>query len=156
MRRLYVIFAVLLLVCSLTACKSGKDRIAENDNLSRILGNGAAGAGGKGRGMASDYEIPPNVDDANARSTNLEGVDYTKLIEGISTGLEEGTYTIGMADSTCTVSVRDKDGNEVGSATIGAQSDKGTLGLKPAATIEVPEGGSALSSGGTCIAQKHK
>ncbi len=154
MRKLTILFILLTLMLSLTGCKSGKDRIAENDNLARILGNGAAGAGGQGRGFASETPVPPNVDDANARSTTLEGADYTKLLEGMATGLEAGTYTVGMADKNCTISVRNSSGEEVQSVTIGAQADKGTLGLKPAATIEVPEGGSALSSGGTCIAQK--
>ena len=154
MKKLLMFLLIAALVFSATACKSGKDRIAENDNLARILGNGAAGAGGKGRGFASETPVPPNVDDANARSTTLEGVDYTKLIEGISTGLDAGTYTVGMADNACTISVRDAEGKEVQSVTIGSQGDKGTTGLKPAAAIEVPEGGSAMSTGGTCIAQK--
>ena len=154
MKKLTVFFILAMLVLSFTACKSGKDRIAENDNLARILGNGAAGAGGQGRGFASDTPVPPNVNDANAKSTTLEGVDYTKLLEGMVTGLEAGTYTVGMADKNCTVSVRNANGEEVQSVTIGAQSDKGTSGIKPAATIEVPEGGSCMSTGGTCIAQK--
>ncbi len=154
MKKLTIILVVAMLALSFTACKSGKDRIAENENLSRILGNGAAGAGGQGRGLASETPIPPNVNDANAKSTTLEGVDYTKLLEGISTGLEAGTYTVGMADKTCTVTVRNAAGEEIQSVTIGAQSDKGTTGIKPAAAIEVPEGGSAMSTGGTCIAQK--
>lgn len=154
MKKLLMFLLIAALAFSVTACKSGKDRIAENDNLAKILGNGAAGAGGKGRGFASETPVPPNVDDANARSTTLEGVDYTKLIEGISTGLDAGTYTVGMADKACTISVRDAEGKEVQSVTIGSQGDKGTTGLKPAAAIEVPEGGSAMSTGGTCIAQK--
>lgn len=154
MKKLLMFLLIAALAFSATACKSGKDRIAENDNLAKILGNGAAGAGGKGRGFASETPVPPNVDDANARSTTLEGVDYTKLIEGISTGLDAGTYTVGMADKACTISVRDAEGKEVQSVTIGSQGDKGTTGLKPAAAIEVPEGGSAMSTGGTCIAQK--
>ncbi|MBQ9549234.1 MAG: hypothetical protein IJU87_00335 [Lachnospiraceae bacterium] len=149
-----VILMITALLFTVTSCgKTGKDSIAENDNLTRILGTGAAGMGGS-RGDAGVADLP-DVNTANMRSTPGEGVDYFKLVEGTTTALDAGDYTVGMADNMCSVTVMDADGNVVDSVSIAAQGDGGNTPLKGAATISVPEGGTAISVGGTCIAQKH-
>ncbi len=153
-KRVVVFIMITALLFSLASCgKTGKDSIAENDNLTRILGTGAAGMGGS-RGDEAVAELP-DVNTANMRSTPGEGVDYFKLVDGTTTTLDAGEYTVGMADKMCSVTVMDADGNVVDSVTIAAQGDGGKSPMKGAAEITVPEGGTAVSVGGTCIAQKH-
>ncbi len=151
MKKLLVIILMISVCLSLSAC--GKDSIRENENLAHILGTGAAGAGGKGRDT-TEIEHPPNVDDVNMRSTAMEGVSYYKLVDGIDTVVEPGDYTVGMADNACSVSAKDASGTVISTVNIGAQGSGGKGPLKSAAAISVPEGGSLVSLGGTCVAQK--
>lgn len=153
MKKHAVFFILIMMIFLLSACgKTGKDSIAENDSLARILGTGAAGMG---RG-ADDPGVAdlPDVNHANMRSNGSEGVDYFKLMEGSDTVLDPGDYTVGMADNMCSVTVKDADGNATQTVTIKAQGDGGKSPIKSAANITVPEGGSAVCIGGTCIAQK--
>ncbi len=148
-----LLLATLLLMVAFTSCKTGKDSIAENDSLAKILGTGAAGMSGT-RGDVQVADLP-NVDHANIRSNASEGVYYFKLVDGTETIIEPGgEYTVGMADKRLTVKVKDADGNEVQSVTIEAQGEK-SLGnpIKEAAAISVPKGGSVISIGGDCVAQ---
>ncbi len=148
---------MICLLFTLTSCgKTGKDSIAENDNLSKILGTGAAGMGGAhGDERVKDL---PDVGSANMRSNASEGAYYFKLVEGINTALDAGDYTVGMADNICSVTVYDADGNVVQGVNISAQGGGGNVPkiLKDAAVITVPEGGTATSVGGSCVAQKHE
>ena len=148
---------MICLSVALTSCgKTGKDSIAENDNLSKILGTGAAGMGGA-HGDESVKDLP-DVGSANMRSNAAEGAYYFKLVEGINTKLEAGDYTVGMADNLCSVTVYDADGNVTQGVSISAQGGGGKVPnpIKDAAVITVPEGGSATSLGGSCVAQKHE
>ena len=143
---------LFVLLLSMTGCKSGKDSIAANEDLTRILASGAAGSG---KGADDQVADLPDVDSANMRSNTTEGVTYFKLVDSVETVVDPGTYTVGMADEACTVKVMDPDGKVVQTVTIGAQGDGSKGVIKPAANITVPEGGSAISVGGTCIAQKN-
>ena len=151
MKKTLIILYILAAVLLVSAC--GKDSIAENDSLAHILGTGAAGIGGKGRD-GTEVQHPPNVDDANMRSTAMEGVVYYKLVDGVDTKVDAGEYTVGMADEACSVTAKDASGNITETVNLGAQGDGSKGPLKPAAVITVPEGGSLISVGGTCIAQK--
>ena len=153
MKKAAMIICIAALLLSLTSC--GKESIAANDNLAHILGTGAAGAGGKGRD-GTEIEHPPDVNTANIRSTPLEGTEYYKLVDGIDTPVDAGDYTVGMADEPCSITVKDASGEIVETLSIGAQGDGSKGAIKPAAKVTVPEGGSLLSVGGTCIAQKRK
>lgn len=155
MKKLTMLLLLTTLIACLAACgKSGKDSIAENDSLARILGSGAAGSGrGAGESVVADL---PDVDSANMRSNSTEGVTYFKLVDTVETVLEPaGKYTVGMADNTTTITVKDAEGNVTQTVTIGAQGDGSKGVVKSAATIKVPEGGTVTSVGGTCIAQKN-
>jgi len=152
-RKFMIILLVILVFVSLPGCgKSGKDSIAENDNLAKILGSGAAGSG-RGTGESAVADLP-DVDSANMRSSVAEGVTYFKLVDTVETTVDPGKYTVGMANNTLTVTVKDADGNVTDTVTIGAQGDGSTGVVKSAAKITVPEGGTATAVGGDCIAQK--
>lgn len=153
MKKAVFILFLVAAVLSVSAC--GKDSIAENDNLAHILGTGAAGIGGKGRD-GTEVQHPPNVDDVNMRSSDLEGVTYYKLVDGVDTLVEAGEYTVGMADEACSVTAKDASGEITDTVNIGAQGDGSKGPLKSAAAIKVSEGGSLISVGGTCVAQKRK
>ncbi len=153
MKKFSTFILLLILALCLAACgKSGKDSIAENDSLARILGSGAAGSG-RGAGESAVADLP-DVDSANMRSNSTEGVTYFKLVDTVETVIEPaGKYTVGMADNSTTITVKDADGNVTETVTIGAQGDGSKGVIKSAATIKVPEGGTVTSVGGTCIAQ---
>lgn len=153
MKRIPTFILLLILASCIVACgKSGKDSIAENDNLAKILGSGAAGSG-RGAGESAVADLP-DVDSANMRSNSTEGVTYFKLVDTVETAIEPaGKYTVGMADNSTTITVKDADGNVTETVTIGAQGDGSKGAVKSAASIVVPEGGTVTSVGGTCIAQ---
>ena len=157
MKRITVLAVAVCVLFSISACaKTGKDSIAENEGLTRILGSGAAGMAGT-HGDESVKDLP-DVNTANLRSNPAEGAYYFKLVDGTNTALEAGEYTVGMADGLCTVTVYDADGSAVQSVSVAAQGGGGkTPGpIKSAAAITVPEGGSATSVGGSCVAQKRE
>ncbi|MCR4590727.1 MAG: hypothetical protein K5668_07900 [Lachnospiraceae bacterium] len=144
------LFCLMLI---LGACgKTGKDSIAENEGLAKILGTGAAGMSG----TRGDEEVKdlPDVDSVNMRSNPAEGAYYFKLVDGANTVMDAGDYTVGMADNLCTITVYNASGEAVQSVNISAQGAGGKSPIKNAAMITVPEGGSATAVGGSCVAQK--
>ena len=143
-----VILAVLSML-PLNGCSGGKSAIAENQDLERILGSGAAGAGSR----HIEAEQPPNVSSEPKQSSIAESVTYYKLSPGKAVyPSPAGKYTVAQADANVTVQSYDRSGAIAGSVSIQKETAE-TQGNNTAAFINVPEGGKLIASGGTCMAQ---
>ncbi len=158
---------VLLLLLSVLLCIAGcgKEGFRENEQIGNILGGGAIGRDAqKNAGKSESPENTGNLGNPNADTafdalpdTPVAGdqATYYKLRNGIAVSVEGGTYTIGEAVGTVTVSVVDADGQIIASETIAdyATAPKGVI---TAAQLEVPNGGQLICSGGNCVAQLNK
>ena len=148
-RKVTTVFLAASSILVFVGCSSGKSAIAQNQDLERILGSGAAGAGSR----HLETEQPPNLQSEPNQSSVAESVTYYKLISGKSVyPSTAGKYTVAQADSNVTVQAYDKGGVMTASVSIQKETPE-SQGQNTAAFIEVPEGGKLIASGGSCMAQ---
>ena len=152
MRSRITLFAGFMLLVLLSGCTMGSSSIGQNENLAVIFGSGARGAGGAAPPEGAEGDDP--VDSLPMQSSPGDAVTFYKLMPGVSVSVEAGTYTIADGDGKCTISVIGANGEALETVMISGAFDEKSTGQK-AVRVTVPEGGSLISNGGTCVAQKN-